>query len=288
MRRPKRGPVPYYHRISEIIRERIESRELRSGDRIPSEDELCRTFQVSRTTVRQALQRLEQDRLIERQPGRGSFVCEMPEGMARLKMTCLLGDLIALGLPATAELKERAVVAPPAAVADAMGLGEDGQVLSWLKVVSVDGQPFAVRRTHLPHWMDERLDDEDLRTERLLKTLSEKCGAQCDEAEQLVEAVVADSEMASLLGVEVGDPVLSVTRTTYDRGGACIEYSVNTYRSDRTRFYIAQKQRRPSQEGWVLSAVGGRAATRERARNASGAAAGAATTSKKTKGGAHG
>lgn len=265
MRRPKRGPIPYYHRIGEIIREKIETREFRAGDRLPSEEELCRSFQVSRTTVRQALQTLELDDLIERHPGRGSFVKDASETKARLKMTCLLGDLIALGIPAAAELKDRGLVIPPAPVAEAMDIGSGEAVLSFVKVVSVDGHPFVVRRAYLPLWMNDRLTDDDIRSEHLLKTISDKCGVQCLEAEQLVEAVVASSTLAADLDLDAGSPVLSVTRTTYDRRQNCIEYSIHTYRSDRTRFYIAQKRRRPSRdEDWMLSTVGGRAARLER------------------------
>ena len=148
-------------------------------------------------------------------------------------MTCLLGDLIALGIPATAELKDRGLVVPPGPVAEAMDIGGNEPVLSFVKVVSVDGQPFVVRRAYLPLWMNDRLTDDDIRSEHLLKTISEKCGVQCVEAEQLVEAVVADSTLAADLDLNAGSPVLSVTRSTYDRRQNCIEYSVHTYRSDQ-------------------------------------------------------
>jgi GntR family transcriptional regulator len=263
MHRPKRGPIPHYHRISELLRERIETGLLKQGDRIPTEEELRLQFAVSRTTVRQALQRLEQDGLIERHAGRGSFVAYAEPSAARFKMTCLLGDLISLGLPATASLKERAIVVPPPAVAESMGLEAGETVLTFLKLVSVDDRVFAVRRTYLPQWMSDRLSDDDLRSERLLAVLASKCGVRCIEAEQLVEALVADSEMSGYLGLEVGSPVLSVTRSTVDHRRACIEHSINLYRSDRTRFYIAQKQQKSSQDGWILSAMGNRAASRQ-------------------------
>lgn len=263
MHRPKRGPIPHYHRISELLRERIESGVLKQGDRIPSEEELCQQFAVSRTTVRQALQRLEQDGLIERHAGRGSFVAQVEPSAARFKLTCLLGDLISLGLPAIATLQDRSIVEPPAAVAESMALEPGETVLTFLKLVSVDDRVFAVRRTYLRQWMSDHLSDDDLRSERLLAVLTSKCGVDCIEAEQLVEAVVADSEVSGYLGLEVGSPVLSVTRSTVDSHRACIEHSVNLYRSDRTRFYIAQKQQKSSQDGWILSAMGNRAASRQ-------------------------
>jgi len=265
MRRLKRGPTPYYYQIGAIIREKIENREFRAGDRLPSEEDFGRTFQVSRTTVRQALQKLEIDNLIERHPGRGSFVKEETRKMANLKMTCLLDDMIALGIPAASVLKERRILIPPSTVAETMGLSEEETVLSFLKVVSVEDQTFAARQTYLPLWMNESLADEDLQSEHLLNTISAKCGAHCTDADQLVEAVMADTTLALILDVDIGSPLLSVTRSTYDGRHNCIEYSINSYRSDRTRFYISQKQRRSAKEDWVLSSIGGRATRRERA-----------------------
>jgi GntR family transcriptional regulator len=266
MQRLKGGPTPYYHQIGAIIREKIENRELRSGDRLPSEEEFCRSFGVSRTTVRQALQGLEHEELIERFPGRGSFVSDTAPKLANLKMTCLLEDLIALGIPAETELKERNIVMPPALVSETMGLAENDRALTFLKVISVEKRPFSARRTYLPIWMDEFLTDEDLRCERLLQTISAKCGADCREADQLVEAVMADGTNSALLDVELGSPLLTVTRSTYDRHLTCIECSISSYRSDRTRFYISQKQRRAENKDWVLSSLGGRATRRELAK----------------------
>jgi len=269
MQRLKSGPTPYYHQISAIIRGKIENRVLRAGDRLPSEEEFCRSFGVSRTTVRQALQGLEQDELIERFAGRGSFVKGVTPNVANLKMTCLLEDLIALGIPAETELKERAIVVPPASVAATMGLAEDDQTLSFVKVIAVEQRPFSARRTYLPIWMDGLLSDDDIRCEHLLRTISAKCGAICREADQLVEAVMADGTNAGLLDVELGSPLLTVTRSTYDRRQTCIEYSISSYRSDRTRFYISQKQRLADNKDWVLSSLGGRATRHERAEEVS-------------------
>jgi GntR family transcriptional regulator len=252
----RRGPTPYYHQISAIIRDKIAYGELRKGDRVPSEEELCKVFKVSRATVRQALAGLEQDGLITREPGRGSFVRCTGEGIAEVKMTCLLDDLIALGIPARNRVESVGVVRASAKVAEALGVPAGDSIFTFQRIVEVDGNPFAANRAFLPIWMKDLLDESDLADPRLLKTLERKCGVQPDLADQEIEAVMADANQANLLHVNAGSALLAVTRSTYDRDKTGIEHSITLYRSDRTRFHIAQRQKKNEADNWVLASRG--------------------------------
>lgn len=252
----RRGPTPYYHQIGAIVRQKIANGELRSGERIPSEEELRQIFGVSRATVRQALQSLEQDGLISRQPGKGSFVRSGTEPIAEVKVTCLLEDLIALGVPAKNRVASQGVVRASHVVAEALGVKPDEDVFSFQRIVEVEGDPFAASRAFLPLWMKDYLDEEDLASPQLLQTLERACGVYPDHADQFLEALMADASQANLLNVNAGAALLSVTRATYDRSKAGLEYSITLYRSDRTRFHIAQRQRKNDSNDWVLSSRG--------------------------------
>jgi GntR family transcriptional regulator len=252
----RRGPTPYYHQIGAIIREKIVNGELRSGDRIPTENELQQMFEVSRATVRQALQNLEQDGLISRQPGKGSFVQSSPEAVAEVKVTCLLEDLIALGVPAENRVISTAVVRASNVVAEALAVAPGDDVFTFQRVVEVDGDPFAGSRTFLPLWMKDYLNEKDLADAQMLKTLQRVCDVLPDRADQLLEAVMADASQANLLNVDAGAALLSCTRSTYDRHNTGLEHSVTLYRSDRTRFHISQRQRKNEANDWVLASRG--------------------------------
>ncbi len=269
MRPLKRGPTPYYHQIEEILRDKISSGELRVGDRIPSEADLGEMFQVSRATVRQALNNLDRDGIICREPGRGSFVRSVGKGVAELKMTCLLEDLIALGIPAGISVREEGLGRPPQSAAEALGLSPDDVAYSFFRVVDVDGEPFSATRVFLPAWMGKRLTKEDLAANHLLETLNQQCGIRAERADQVIEAIIADPKQASLLGVNAGRALLSVTRTTYDRLQQPIEHSNSLYRSDRTRFCISQQHQKRSPGAWVLAARGAREAGEIGARRSS-------------------
>ena len=267
----KRGPTPYYHQIESIFRNKIASGEFGEGGRLPSEEELTNSFQVSRATVRQALHNLERDGLVRREQGRGTFVTKPADSVAQLKMTCLLEDLIALGIPAETTVLQSGVVRAPQAVVEALKLDAAGAAFSFLRVVKVEDAAFSATRVYLPLWIGEKLRQEDLAAQHLLRTLSRRCDVRAEEADQVLEAIMADANQALLLGVDAGSALLSVTRTSCDRSRQPIEHSITLYRSDRVRFMVSQRQRqrRTSADDWVLSARGARSVATVRAAQSS-------------------
>ena len=70
----RNSPIPIYHQLKTVLQEQIENGLWRPGDRLPTEQELCRMYNISRSPVRQALKELEYERVILRRPGLGTFV----------------------------------------------------------------------------------------------------------------------------------------------------------------------------------------------------------------------
>ncbi len=261
-----RGPTPYYHQIEEILRDKISNGEWRVDEKIPSESDLGKMFQVSRATIRQALTNLDRDGIICREPGRGSFVRSTGNRVANLKMTCLLEDLIALGFPAKISVQEDGISNPPRSAAEALGLSANDVVYSFLRVVDIDGAPFSATRVFLPAWMGDRLANEDLSETHILEVLYQRCGVRAENADQIIEAIMADARQSALLDVNAGRALLSVTRTSYDRQRQPIEHSISLYRSDRTRFFISQRHEGNAPGDWVLAERGTRTRESENAR----------------------
>jgi GntR family transcriptional regulator len=255
-----RGPIPYYHQISSILRDKFANGEFVADERLPSEEQFQTMFGVSRATVRQALQALEHEGLINRIPGKGSFVAAPKNAIAEVKMTCLLEDLIALGIPGRNVVSDVGLVSAGRAIAEAMKLQRGDRVFTFQRLVMVDGTPFASHRAFLPVSTHDRLHEKDLADPHLLRTLAEKCDLHAETAEHAIEAVLADSHQSDLLGVDPGTALLSVTRTAFDKAGTPIEYGNTLYRSDRTRFHITQRQRAKQSDDWALASRGPRGA----------------------------
>lgn len=255
-----RGPMPYYHQICAILRDKFANGEFAADERIPSEEQLQATFGVSRATVRQALQLLERDGLIERRPGKGSFAAANNDAVAEVKMTCLLEDLIALGIPGRSVVSDIGIATAGRSVADAMQIRRGESVFTFQRLVVVDAAPFAAHRIFLPPSVRDNLDDKDVAKPHILRLLAEKCGLHAETAEHSIEAVLADTNHARMLGVDPGTALLCVTRTSYDKAGTPIEHGYTHYRSDRTRFHITQRQRSSPRDSWALTSRGPRGA----------------------------
>lgn len=249
------GPIPYYHQISAILMDKISSGEFLPEEQLPSEQQLQDLFQVSRATIRQALGTLEKQGAVRRRKGKGSFVSGGRKPPSLAKMTCLIEDLIALGIPARNIVRDIALVPASRGIAEAMDIERGENVLSFVRMVLVEDEPFAFQRIFLPAPLAENLSERDLVEPRLLSTLREKCGVEAAATEHTIDSVLADVQQAEQLKINPGAALLSVTRTSFAKGGEVIEHSVKLYRADRMRFRIRQVKS-PDEENWTLDSLG--------------------------------
>jgi GntR family transcriptional regulator len=229
------SPVPYYHQLKELLRDEIAQGRWPAGSRIPSEPELCRLLDVSRTVVRQALGDLEHERLLRRRKGLGTFVAE-PKIRERLVQT-LTGfhdDMVDQGrVPRTIVLAQR-VMPAPAVAAHELGLTAGSPVVMIERVRSVDAEPIVLVTTYLPHALVPGLEWVDLTDRSLYQALSDRYGLTLGRGRRTLESVGATVAEAALLGIEPGDPLLFLRSTTHLTDGRAVEYYEAHHRGDRT------------------------------------------------------
>ena len=216
-------PTPLYHRIYMVLREGILDGRFPPDRAMPSEVELARQFSVSRITIRKAFERLEREGLILRQRGRGTFP-KPPGGRQRVQADVrgLMENLLAMGMSTQVRVLELAYIPASAEVAADMGIPEGTVVQKAVRLRSVNGRPFSHAVTHVPEAIGRSFDAEDLVRTPLLR-LFERAGIKVAAAYQRVTARAADPEVAPLLGVDVGAPLLCINRIVRDQDGRVIE-----------------------------------------------------------------
>jgi GntR family transcriptional regulator len=229
------SPVPFHHQLKALLRAEIDSGRWLAGTRIPSEPELCRAFDVSRTVVRQALGALEQERLLKRRKGLGTFVAEAKlRGRLVQTLTGFHDDMTAQGrAPRTQVLEQRLVPADPT-VAEALGLDEGELVVRLERLRSVDGEPIVLVTAFVPAALAPGLEAVDLTDASLYETLGSRFGLHIEYGRRLFEAQSASEEEAERLGIEPGDPLLYLRSTTFLADGRAVEYHQALHRGDRT------------------------------------------------------
>lgn len=232
---------PIWFQLMRVLETEISARTWGAGDRLPSENELCKRFSVSRTSVREALSRLEQSGIITRRQGAGAFVAtnEGPWSWTLPSTVSLLGQYREGDRSALTSQVLRAGVEqlPPWAAA---GFSEQDHGLGTVieRVRSV-GKLTAV---HVVNYLPKRLSGiiPSLRDPRasLYAELEKVARVRISRMHRTIEAISADRRLAQLLELEEGYPVVVVEAVAYDQDGQPVDFSRASVRTDRLRVTV--------------------------------------------------
>jgi GntR family transcriptional regulator len=228
-------PVPRYHQIYLVLRERLAAGEFAADTPLPGELELARNYGVSRVTLRAALELLVQEKLIVRQRGRGTFARGRPELAASpAPLLGLLENLISMGLKTTVKIIELVELPASADVAEPLGIAAGDQVQKAIRVRSYRGAPVSHLTTFVPAAI-ARFGRKELAARPMLQLL-EDAGVKVAEADQTVSARLSDPAIARLLNVGIGSPLLAVTRVVRDEAARPVQLLRGLYRPDRYQY----------------------------------------------------
>ena len=225
------GDGPKYRQLQRVLAELIGT-DLNPGERVPSERELMVRFAVSRATVRQAIDALEREGILERRHGSGTFVAEH-RVTSRLHLASFSDDMARRGLVPTTQLLSAQRVAADDEVAAALTLAPGAPVARLERLRCADGRPMAYEMGDYPLVRLPGLLEEDL-TGSVYDLLRRRYHRAPEGGEQLVWAEAASVALARVLEVEVGAPLLVFRRTSLSRGEP-IERTTSWYRGDRYR-----------------------------------------------------
>ncbi|QGU05346.1 GntR family transcriptional regulator [Corynebacterium comes] len=228
---PSRRPA--YQAIADIIRERIARCEFSGGHRLPTERELVDEFGVARMTVRNALDVLQQEGLIERRRGRsgGTFVRSIPMIVDLSCMEGVVQQLRKEGREMAAEVLEVSRVSAAPCVAAALNLRTGDPVYHLARVGSVDNTPLIIENSYLPAELVPGLLEEDLR-QSMPELLDTRWNLRPARKSETILPGLADDEEGKILGVNRDLPLLRIYRTTSTDDGAPVEYSRYVLRPD--------------------------------------------------------
>jgi GntR family transcriptional regulator len=244
-----RPQAPLYHQVYTILRAQLMEGRFTPDKALPGELDLADKFQVSRVTMRRALDELVREGLIERARGRGSFSRVRPGSMGA-EASGLLDNLVSMTLKTTVKVVSMERQAAADDVALQMGLGPAAQVLKTVRIRSVEAGPISLTTTFVPEALAQGFSVKTLGQKPML-TLLEEAGVAVARAEQSMSARLADATTAPLLEVGFGAPLMAVNRVVYDTRGRAVQLLRGLYRPDRYeyRMTLAREARKPNQRG---------------------------------------
>jgi GntR family transcriptional regulator len=189
---------------------------------------LVRRFGVSRNTIREALRPLEQEGLIVRRRGRGTFVRTPPGPVSKSNASAKRSTTI--------RLVSAGAVRSPAHVAAFFGLARGEQVRRILRVESADGTPIGVHVDYVGTVLARKLRGRDLRRHSLLEFARDQLRIDLGLVRQIIEARMPDDETASLLAIDLAQLVLFQRLLVFDHQKTPLQVADSYYRADRYRY----------------------------------------------------
>lgn len=228
-------PVALYHSVGSAIRSRIQDGEWAPGQQIPSERELMDSLKVSRSTVRQGIDFLVREGVLQRVQGRGTFVAPPKIRKSVLRLLEFSDVVRDNGHQPDVVLIGKKWTDPPGEIRRKLALPA-GEASIWLqRLLVVDGAPLLIETAYFPGRCEPLLsaDHDDTRG---LRDLLLDCGVQVYRAQEAFEPVILEDQEAALLDVKGGSPGLWIESLAYDVADRPVAFVTSLFPGNRCRF----------------------------------------------------
>ncbi|GAB4247115.1 MAG: GntR family transcriptional regulator [Thermoleophilia bacterium] len=243
--------MPLYYQVMRVLKDQIVSGRYETGAQLPSESELTESFGVSRVVVRQALQLLEEEGLIRRVKGKGTFVSPQAERDRVPRLSGYLEDLLRIGLDMEVKLLDIRLVKASGELAEMFQVEDGAELFFFKRLRLVEDKPFSVIHNYVPYRIGQLIPPKELEEEPLMQLIESRGKAVIDWASEVFQAVAADEETARLLEIDLMSPVLKMILTAYSPEGDVLNLAHVYYRSDRYNYRGYLKRRRTEDYiGW--------------------------------------
>lgn len=229
------GPVPLWEQVASRIQAAIVDGTVPPGTRIDTELDLADRLQLSRPTIRRAIQELVDEGLVVRRRGIGTQVVRAAVSR-RMALTSLYDDLADSGRTPVTRVLELEVRSADADTASRLGVAVDAPVLHLRRLRATGGTPLALLDNTLPEPYTD-LDADELAHTGLYELLRRR-GVTLRVAQQHIGARLATAAESRLLEIPRHDAVLTMQRVAYDAAGAAIELGSHAYRHDLYSFEV--------------------------------------------------
>ncbi|MBL3645467.1 GntR family transcriptional regulator [Peribacillus frigoritolerans] len=233
----KNSPLPIYFQIEEQIKRQIENGEFQAHDALPSEREYAEQFEISRMTVRQAINNLVNDGYLYRQKGRGTFVADKKLEQQLNGLTSFTEDMKARGLNPSSKLLSFEIIPADKKIASELHISLYAPVYEIKRIRLADDVPMALETVYMSANLIKGLT-EDIINLSLYQYVENYVKLKIDYASQTLESSIASELEVTHLAIPKNSPILFIQRNTFLIDGTPLEYVKSAYRADRYKFTI--------------------------------------------------
>lgn len=228
----KKSEIPLYQQLAHSIKKAVDEQKLKENDKIPAENEFCKIYDLSRTTVRQALDILEKDGYIYKLRGKGSYVSTPKIYQNRSSFSKFYDDMRSLGKTPVSKIISLKVKVANAYVKEKMQLEENDLICQIKWVRYGNNEPLIYETISLNYKLVDGIETKELTEKKLYDILAEEYGIKMTHGKELFYPCKLDLNEAKNLGLKENDLGMKVERIVF-QGKDVVEYTTSTVRGDR-------------------------------------------------------
>jgi len=235
----KNSPIPLYFQLEEILKERIETGELQTGDLLSSEKELSEKYKISRPTIRQALRGLVSEGLLYREKGKGTFIAKpkIDYGFIQ-RLTTFYDDMVEKGFTPKTRVIKQEVRTVRGAIAKKLNIQKGEKIIFLNRIRFIENEPIVNVMNFIPYQLCPDLIKEDLENHSLYQILTDKYGLKPYKAEITLEPIVAEEYDAQILKINKGAPMHLMQNITYTKDNITMDYFESRFRGDKGKVRV--------------------------------------------------
>lgn len=232
----KNSRTPLYLQLMNILIDKIENK-LEEDTKIPSEREICEVYDVSRTTVRQAMDELEKEGYIYKIHGKGTFVSPKRMNQDLSAFYSFTEEMKKLGKEPSSEVTGFEVVQAGDHISDIFKIGNEDLLYKISRIRKADGIHMMYETTYIPYDRFKGITREKLENKPLYDILSKEYNVRISSAEEYFRPILTNKIESVYLDIKEGSPSLKIERFTYEKGEV-IEYTVSVARGDKFKYRV--------------------------------------------------
>jgi GntR family transcriptional regulator len=218
-------PTPLYYQLLQIIKESIDTGELKPGEAIPTEKKLVEQYSISRATVRQAIMQLVNDGYLRREKSKGTFVTKPPETIRFMEsLRWFSKEMSRKGIPTYTKILEKDVVVVPDEIAPNLGIASRTEVFYVRRLRMVNNLPFLIDHHYIPYALCKGLEEKYQENTSLYNTLELEYGIKLHHGWREFEPIMPSQEDTELLGIYSTTALLLVKSVVFNELEIAVDY----------------------------------------------------------------
>lgn len=236
----KNSKIPLYYQLMNIVIKDIEDN-MKEGGKLPTERNLCEKYDLSRSTVRQALLELEIEGYIYKVHGKGTFVLQKKMKQDLLKFYSFTEEMKKNSQNPSSKVLNFEILGCNEKISERIGLKIGDMVYKFTRLRLADDIPMIMETSYIPYNRFPGITKVDLEKEAMYDIFTKKFNAKFTMADEYFEPIITNDNEARYLKISKKIPSLKIERYTYEQD-KIIEYTISIVRGDKFKYHVTLKK----------------------------------------------